>query len=47
MKILLAGLTALSMDVIAGTPAELAATTERELPQWGALIRAAGIKAAD
>ena len=37
----------LGMDVIAGTPAELAATIERELPQWGALIRAAGIKAAD
>jgi tripartite-type tricarboxylate transporter receptor subunit TctC len=37
----------LGMDVIAGTPAELAATIERELPRWGALIRAAGIKAAD
>jgi tripartite-type tricarboxylate transporter receptor subunit TctC len=37
----------LGMDVIAGTPAELAATIERELPQWGKLIRAAGIKAAD
>jgi tripartite-type tricarboxylate transporter receptor subunit TctC len=37
----------LGMDVIAGTPAELAATIEREVPRWGALIRAAGIKAAD
>ena len=37
----------LGMDVIAGTPAELAATIERELPQWGKLIRAAGIRAAE
>ncbi len=35
------------LDVVAGTPAELAATIARELPQWGRLIRQAGIKAVD
>ena len=35
------------LDVVAGTPAELAATISRELPQWGRLIRQAGIKAVD
>ena len=35
------------IDVIAGSPAELAATIERELPQWAKLIKQAGIKAAE
>jgi tripartite-type tricarboxylate transporter receptor subunit TctC len=39
--------TDFGMDVVAGTPAELSATIARELPQWGKLIRQAGIKATD
>ena len=35
------------MDVIAGTPTELAATIEREIPQWAKVIKAAGIKASE
>ena len=35
------------MDVIAGTPAELAATIEREIPHWARLIKGAGIRATE
>lgn len=34
-------------DVIGGTPAELAAAIEREIPQWAKVIRQAGIKAGE
>ncbi|HEY8067859.1 MAG TPA: tripartite tricarboxylate transporter substrate binding protein [Burkholderiales bacterium] len=34
-------------DAIGGTPAELAAVIERELPQWAKVIKAAGIKASE
>jgi tripartite-type tricarboxylate transporter receptor subunit TctC len=37
----------LGCDVIGGTPAEFSAALEREIPQWGAVIRRAGIRAAD
>jgi len=37
----------LGLDVIGGTPAELAAVIEREIPQWAKVIRGAGIKAGD
>jgi hypothetical protein len=39
--------TDFGMDIVAGSPSELAATISRELPQWSKLIRQAGIKAAD
>ena len=35
------------MDLVLGTPAEFAATIERELPVWTKLIRQAGIKATE
>jgi tripartite-type tricarboxylate transporter receptor subunit TctC len=34
----------LGLDLIGGTPAEFAATIEREIPQWAKVIKAAGIK---
>jgi tripartite-type tricarboxylate transporter receptor subunit TctC len=34
-------------DVIGGTPAELAAAIEREIPQWAKVIKQAGIKAGE
>jgi tripartite-type tricarboxylate transporter receptor subunit TctC len=34
-------------DVIGGTPAELAAVIEREIPQWAKVIKGAGIKAGE
>jgi tripartite-type tricarboxylate transporter receptor subunit TctC len=34
-------------DAIGGTPAELAALIERELPQWAKVIKAAGIRASE
>jgi tripartite-type tricarboxylate transporter receptor subunit TctC len=34
-------------DVIGGTPAELAAVIEREIPQWARVIKQAGIKAGE
>lgn len=37
-------LNELGLDVIGGTPAELAATIEREIPQWAKVIKGAGIK---
>jgi tripartite-type tricarboxylate transporter receptor subunit TctC len=37
----------LGLDVIAGTPAELAAVIEREIPQWAKVIKQAGIKASE
>ncbi len=37
----------LGLDVIGGTPAELAAVIEREIPQWAKVIKQAGIKAGD
>jgi tripartite-type tricarboxylate transporter receptor subunit TctC len=37
----------LGLDVIGGTPAELAAVIEREIPQWAKVIRQAGIKAGE
>ena len=37
----------LGLDVIGGSPAELAAVIEREIPQWARVIRQAGIKASD
>ncbi len=37
----------LGLDVLGGTPAELAAVIEREIPQWAKVIRQAGIKAGD
>ena len=39
--------TDFGLDVVAGTPAELAATIAQELPQWSKLIKQAGIKAGD
>jgi tripartite-type tricarboxylate transporter receptor subunit TctC len=39
--------TDFGMDVVAGSPAELSATISREIPEWGKLIRQAGIKAVD
>ena len=40
-------LNALGLDVIGGTPAELAAAIEREIPQWATVIKRAGIKASE
>ena len=37
----------LGLDVIAGSPGELAAVIEHEIPQWARVIRQAGIKAGD
>ena len=37
-------LNELGLDVIGGTPAEFAATIEREIPQWAKVIKGAGIK---
>jgi tripartite-type tricarboxylate transporter receptor subunit TctC len=37
----------LGLDVIGGSPAELAAVIERELPQWAKVIKQAGIKAGE
>jgi tripartite-type tricarboxylate transporter receptor subunit TctC len=37
----------LGLDVIGGSPAEFAAVIEREIPQWGRVIRQAGIKASE
>jgi tripartite-type tricarboxylate transporter receptor subunit TctC len=37
-------MTDLGLDVIGGSPAELAAVIEREIPQWGRVIKQAGIK---
>lgn len=37
----------LGLDVIGGTPGELAAVIEREIPQWAKVIKQAGIKAGD
>jgi len=34
----------LGLDLIGGTPAELAATIEREIPQWAKVIKGAGIR---
>jgi tripartite-type tricarboxylate transporter receptor subunit TctC len=34
----------LGLDVIAGSPAELAAAIEREIPLWASVIRQAGVK---
>jgi tripartite-type tricarboxylate transporter receptor subunit TctC len=34
-------------DVIGGTPAELAAVIQREIPQWATVIKGAGIKAGE
>jgi len=34
-------------DAIGGTPAELAAVIEREIPQWAKVIKQAGIRAGD
>ena len=39
--------TDFGLDVVAGTPAELAATIQREIPHWAKLIKQAGIKAVD
>jgi tripartite-type tricarboxylate transporter receptor subunit TctC len=37
-------LNELGLDVIGGTPAEFAATIEREIPQWAKVLKGAGIK---
>ena len=37
----------LGLDVIGGSPAELAAAIEREIPQWAKVIKQAGIKASE
>jgi tripartite-type tricarboxylate transporter receptor subunit TctC len=37
----------LGVDVIGGSPAELAATIDREIPQWARVIKQAGIKAGE
>ncbi len=37
----------LGLDIIAGSPAELAAVIEREIPQWAKVIKQAGIRASD
>jgi len=37
----------LGLDVLGGTPAEFAAAIEREIPQWGRVIKQAGIKASE
>jgi len=42
-----AKLAGFGMDVIAGSPAELAATIERELPQWAKVIKQAGIRVSE
>ena len=34
----------LGLDLIGGSPAELAAIIEREIPQWASVIRQAGIR---
>jgi tripartite-type tricarboxylate transporter receptor subunit TctC len=39
--------TDFGLDVVAGTPAELAATIQREIPHWAKLIKGAGIKATE
>ena len=40
-------LTDLGLDVIGGSPAELAAAIEREIPRWASVIKQAGIKASE
>jgi tripartite-type tricarboxylate transporter receptor subunit TctC len=40
-------LNELGLDVIGGTPAELAAVIQREIPQWAKVIKEAGIKASE
>jgi tripartite-type tricarboxylate transporter receptor subunit TctC len=40
-------MTDLGLDVIGGSPAELAAVIEREIPQWGRVIKQAGIKVSE
>ena len=37
----------LGLDVIGGSPAELAAAIEREIPRWASVIKQAGIKATE
>jgi len=37
----------LGLDIIGGTPAEFAATIQRETPRWAKVIKQAGIKASD
>jgi tripartite-type tricarboxylate transporter receptor subunit TctC len=37
----------LGLDVIGGSPAELAVVIEREIPQWARIIKQAGIKATE
>ena len=37
----------LGLDVIGGSPAELAAVIQRELPQWASVIKQAGIRASE
>ena len=37
----------LGLDVIGGSPSEFAAVIEREIPQWGRVIRQAGIKVSE
>jgi tripartite-type tricarboxylate transporter receptor subunit TctC len=37
----------LGLDVIGGSPAELAAAIEREIPRWASVIKQAGIKASE
>jgi tripartite-type tricarboxylate transporter receptor subunit TctC len=34
-------------DAIGGSPAELAALIEREIPQWAKVIKQAGIRASE
>jgi tripartite-type tricarboxylate transporter receptor subunit TctC len=40
-------LSDIGADAIGGTPAELAALIQREIPQWAAVIKGAGIKAGE
>jgi tripartite-type tricarboxylate transporter receptor subunit TctC len=40
-------LSDIGADAIGGTPAELAAVIEREIPQWARVIKQAGIKASE
>jgi len=37
----------LGLDVIGGSPAELAAAIEREIPRWASVIKQAGIRAGE
>ncbi len=37
-------LTELGLDLVLGTPAELAAVIAREIPQWAKVIKGAGIR---